>query len=212
MKSLEATDVFISCSPSETAWAAEVQRRFQEGGLKVFTNYGADGNDLDGLIWDALVESAAVIALVRSPRGMSNVLSFEIGAAMIWQKPVYVLYEGDRPTGLPKYAERFGMFPAWEVEKVVRIVAGERGFSDDEHRALVQAYLAVGAPVDGLLEDSGKVEQLERNFRSTMKSAASGERLLREILRLRKQGKLPSLGLKRRKISLRRANGSRVNA
>ena len=211
MKTLEVTDVFLSCSQSETAWAAEVQLRFGEAGLKVFTDYGADaGNGLDGLIWDALVESSALIALVRSPRGMSAMLSFEIGAAMTWQKPVYVLYEGDRPTGLPKYAERFGMFPAREIDKIVRLVVGERGFSDQEHRALERAYVAVGVPVDTLLEDTAKVEQLERNFKSATKTYASGERLLRELLRMRKQGKLPRLGLKRRKVSFRGEHSARA--
>jgi hypothetical protein len=213
MKSSRVTDVFLSYSQSETAWAAEVQVRFGQAGLEVFNAYGADAGDMrDGVIWDALVESSALIALVRSPREMSPTLSFEIGAAMTWQKPVYVLYQGDRPTGLPKYAEQFGMFPASELDKLVRLVAREKGFSDEERHALQQAYTAVGVPADRLLVDLAKLDELEKNFKKISPSHFSAEQLLREILRLRKQRKLPRVGIKRNKAQLRRRTGHRIEA
>jgi len=94
MSTTTVSDVFLSYAQSDTAWAAVVQQKLGEAGFKVFTVAGVpSGDNASDLIWDALTESAALIALVRGPGGMSKSLAVEIGAAMAWQKPVYVLYE-----------------------------------------------------------------------------------------------------------------------
>jgi hypothetical protein len=202
MNAPNVSDVFISYAQSDTAWAAEVQRRLKEAGLRVFTvGEALPSQNLSDLIWDALTESSALIALVRSPGAVSKYLSVEIGAAMAWQKPVYVLYQGAIPTDLPKYVEQFGVFPASSLGEVIsRINEAEKLFSKDERLALGKAYVSVGVPTDQLLLQPAKIQELARAFNRATKANISGERLLREILRLRKQGKFPRLGLKRTRM------------
>jgi len=205
MSTTTVSDVFLSYAQSDTAWAAVVQQKLGEAGFKVFTVAGVpSGDNASDLIWDALTESAALIALVRGPGGMSKSLAVEIGAAMAWQKPVYVLYEGDKPPELPKYAERFGVFRASDIEKLIRqIDQVGRPLSEHERAALVGTYVSVGVPTDQLLLQPAKFQQLADSFNKTTRARISGERLLREIVRLRKQGKLPRLGHKSTKVRMR---------
>ena len=205
-------DVFLSHSASDTAWAAIVARRLQDAGLNVFTGtvVGTGENWADSL-WEALTESAAVIALVNGPRVTSSWLAFEVGAAMAWHKPVYVVYQGERPSELPKYVEGFGTFDNSELDQVIkRVVEGSQPLSDAQRTRLGEVYATIGVPTDQLMLQPAKIERLAKAFNRTAKTKLSSEQLLREILRLRKQGRLPTL--RHHRVGLTRTSRLKTSA
>lgn len=183
-------DVFLSYAQPDVAWAAEVERAFADAGLVAYNiARTSPGEHVVDTLWDALAESAALVALISSTGSRSSNLSFEIGAAMAWSKPVYVLYKGDRPEGLPRYVQSNGIFAADQLHHVVDLVRrSELALSDKQRQVLVKTYDSLGTPVDGLLVDPSKADQLTRRFNRASKSKVSSERLLRELLRLRKSG------------------------
>src|ERR1700723_1183292 len=96
-------DVFLSYNPiNDIGWAADVQAALERKGLVVYNIANTEpGEDVSASTWDAMAESAAMVALISQPRSESPNLLFEVGASMTWEKPVYVLYKGKRPVGLP---------------------------------------------------------------------------------------------------------------
>ncbi|HEX4792824.1 MAG TPA: toll/interleukin-1 receptor domain-containing protein [Humisphaera sp.] len=185
-------DVFLSYAQQDVAWAAEVERTFADAGLVAYNiAKTAPGEHVADTVWDALAESAALVALVSSTGSLSPNLSFEVGAAMAWSKPAYALYKGAPPEGLPRYVQNNGIFPASQLQHVVGLVRNsELALSDRERQVLVKTYDSLGTPVVGLLDEPSKVDQLTRRFNRASKSKISGERLLRELLRLRKSGNI----------------------
>jgi hypothetical protein len=189
------SDVFLSFPQSETAWAAAVERRMLDAGLSVFVARDVPGLDADAAdrTWDAMAESAAVVSLARGPRETSPSLLFEVGAAMAWNKPVYVVYAGDPPADLPKYVNDFGVFPADRIDHVIGLVRnGEPSMTERERDALVRAYKSVGVTIDQMLLEPAKSDQLVRAYRRNSKSRIPGEQLFRELLHMRKRGQLVS--------------------
>jgi hypothetical protein len=189
-------DVFLSHTQADVAWATEIERKFMDAGLSVFRLGGsATGESISDSLWDALAESSSFVALVASAGIQAPSFGFEVGAAMAWRKPVYVLFKGARPSTLPAYVEKYGIFPASQVDRVVRLVSRESiPLPEEQQQLLMQAYEALGVPVDRLQSQPANVEKLTRQFNRASKSNKSGERLLREILRLRKQGGWPRVG------------------
>jgi hypothetical protein len=186
-------DVFISYAQHDVGWAAEVQRAFENAGLRVYNIANTQpGENVSDAVWEALAESAALVALVTA--GPSDLLLVEIGAAMAWHKPVYVLYRGRRPSGLPNYVEQYGVHPESRIERVIELVNKSNGsLSEEQRRTLSNVYESIGVPTDQLMTDPKSVEELTRRFNKAAKTSLSGERLLREMLRLRKVGQLPRL-------------------
>ena len=65
-------------------------------------------------------------------------------------------------------------------------------FSDADRSLLIKLYADLKVPVDQLDLDPGPLEDLTKEFNKSSKKVVSGDRLLSELLRLRKQGKLPT--------------------
>jgi hypothetical protein len=211
------SDVFLSFPASETAWAAAVERRLIDAGLTVFVARdvpGGNSTDADRT-WEAMAESAAVVSLARGPRETSPSFLFEVGAAMAWHKPVFVVYEGERPSDMPKYVQG-GIYPAERFDDVIELIsrAGPT-LTERERSALVKAYVAVGVTIDQLLLEPAKSDQLVREYRRLTKARTSGERLFRELLRMRKRGQLvttPRTKTRTKSTSLRRPATQRATA
>jgi hypothetical protein len=187
-------DVFLSHSLHLSERAKAVAQKFAEGGLAVFDVSGITGGEKIGEeIWKALAESWAVVVLAESGPMPASV-AVEVGAASAWNKPVYILTENKREYSVPLYISRCDVFEISDTDKVVELVAAARKpLSDDVRHVLVDAYSKLAVPTDVLLRDPALIEQLRRSVKTNSGVDLSGERIMQELLRLRKRGRLPRL-------------------
>jgi len=196
-------DVFLSHSVRDAALATVVKQHLEEAGLAVFGVSGFDlaiggepGTEWADAVWEALVESSALVALLTPAHRDSPALGVEVGGAWVRQKPIYILLEGDGPTELPPYLRRFQVYPLSELSNVILAIAkAAKPLARRQQEALTEAYERTGVPVDRLLTEPAAVAKLAQAFREMSGVAYSGERLVRELLRIRKQGNLPRLGV-----------------
>jgi hypothetical protein len=121
-------------------------------------------------------------------------VALEIGAASAWNKPVYILMEGKGEHSLPIYASEQKVFEFSEISKVIELVSETLNPMTDEQRdVLKEAYHALGVPTDRLLQEPNLVDRLRDVLKERAQIDISGERIMQELLRLRKGGKLPRL-------------------
>lgn len=145
-------------------------------------------------IREALAEcSAFVMILTRSTLESSN-SAFEIGAAMAWNKPIFVLYDGLPKKEIPEYLKDFTVVQFTKLPQVVQEIANlQQQFSDDDRESLVQVYQNLGVPTDQLLIKPLALRDLSKKYDEVTHSTCAAERLVQELIRLRKQGKLPKI-------------------
>ncbi|MEX2288154.1 MAG: toll/interleukin-1 receptor domain-containing protein [Planctomycetaceae bacterium] len=188
-------DVFLSYSASDRHVAAEVAENLAASGLATFRPETVEtGIDIGDAIWDALAESRALIAIISPDTPAHAMGMVEIGAATAWNKPVFVLINGPSSTKLPPVLRKYPVYPLGRLEDIVRAIrTGFEPLTDDERHSLVVAYEEVGVSADQLSQSPQALHDLTTKFRKTAHKEFSGERLLSEILRLRKQGHLPRI-------------------
>lgn len=183
-------DVFLSYPSDLASQTKVIVKKFADAGLTAF-NFSEikPGHNIVEEIWQALAESWAVVALIK-PGSMPPNVAVEIGAASAWQKPIYILTEGEGEFNVPLYFSKFEVFKTSEIGKVVQLISKSLSpLSDEERSALVKAYSKLRVPTDKLFMEPGSIERLKDE--SGVK--ISGERIMQELLRLRKQGKLPKV-------------------
>lgn len=118
----------------------------------------------------------------------------EIGAADAWNKPVFLLINGPSSTKLPAPLRRYPVYPLSRLEEVIRIIrSGFDPLTDNERRVLADMYRDLGIPVNQLSESPTALRELVANFNRQTGKQYSGERLLSELLRMRKKSQLPRL-------------------
>jgi hypothetical protein len=189
-KSKKTYDVFLSYPSDLTSQAKVIVKKFADTGLIVFDRSEIKPSyNITEEMWQALAESWATVALIK-PGIMPPSVAVEIGAASAWQKPIYILTEGEGEYHIPLYFSKFDVFKTSEIEKVIQLISkGLNPLSDEERMALVKAYSKLGVPTDKLFMEPSSIERLKDE--SGVK--ISGERIMQELLRLRKQGKLPKV-------------------
>lgn len=187
-------DVFISHTPADAALAASLAESFRSSGLEPFTDREiAAAENLSDAVWEALAECKALVAIL-SRSELSASMSVEIGAAQAWNKPIYVVVADPATIRLPNFLTQVRVVSAGAVEDVVREVQrSSHDWTDDDRQILVDAYLRAGVPVDRFASEHVRLRRLTDQFNKHSKKNISGERLLSELLRLRKSGKLPVL-------------------
>jgi hypothetical protein len=187
-------DVFLSYSSDLGRQAKVLAQKFAESGLAVFNIAEvAMGEKVGEEIWKALAESWAMVVLV-GPGTTPPSVAVEIGAASAWHKPIYVLTESKTRYQAPLHISRCEVFEISDADRVVELVAGARNpLSDDVRSVLVRDYSKLGVPTDVLLRDPALIEQLRNSIKAQVGVNLSGERIMQELLRLRKRGKLPRL-------------------
>ncbi len=188
-------DVFLSHGAHDTGIAGLVKDALAQSDLEVFSiRELKPGEAFMTKMRQALAEcNVVVIILTRSTLGSSNV-AFEIGAAMAWNKPVYVLYDGISKNEIPSFLRDFRIFQISKLSKVVREIAEARQpFSDEDRESLVRVYEELGVATDQLLQKPVALHELSERYNSLTHSAVGGEKLVQELIRLRKQGKLPKV-------------------
>lgn len=188
-------DVFLSHGVHDKGIADVVKRALAEEGFKVFAvdELKINGSAMAG-IREALAEcSAFVMILTRSTLESSN-SAFEIGAAMAWNKPIFVLYDGLPKKEIPEYLKDFTVVQFTKLPQVVQEIANlQQQFSDDDRESLVQVYQNLGVPTDQLLIKPLALRDLSKKYDEVTHSTCAAERLVQELIRLRKQGKLPKI-------------------
>lgn len=188
-------NVFISYAPRDEAVALEVATICRQSGLESFTdNELAPGADWSDAIWEALAESRALLAIV-SPSGPTPRMGIEIGAARAWHKPIYAVVTDPSATLLDPALAGIPLYTAGRLDDVIRLIrASASQLSEEDRLVLGQLYSEMDISVDQLTLDPRQLGDLVKKFTKRTGKAVDGERLLSELLRLRKQGKLDCNG------------------
>ena len=191
-------DVFLSYSLTEARVADLVERTLSEAGLDVFNSAKAevDGTNRN-VLWRALAESSALVAIIPPLRTLPSTVSVEIGAAMAWHKAIYVIHTERGHAKLPKYLASFPAYPVSRIDDVaLAITRGLVLLGEEDRSVLGTLYSKLGIPTDRLLQEPAAIEEFAEEFNRQRGTHMSGERLLQELIRLRKSGDLPRLRAK----------------
>lgn len=185
-------DVFISHDPKDTKVASEIAAACRANGLDAVT-YGEllPVANVGDALWEALAESRALLA-VLSRSAPTPSMSIELGAARAWNKPIFGIVTDLTFTDLPPSLSGIHLYPSGRVEDVIRAIKlGDKDLSEDDRSFLAKLYTEIGASVDQLALDPRHLKELVKRFRAGTGRTIAGERLLSELVRMRKQGGLP---------------------
>lgn len=188
-------DVFLSYPRTESGLADQVARSLEQAGLDVFWDREiALGENLQDTIWRALAESAALIAIVPSEGPLASNIAVEVGAFKAWCKPIYIIQAARGQVRLPAYLADCQVYPPSRVDDVVAsIKRGLASLTEDDCRVLASIYDNYGISVDEILTNPVKIEAFADEFNARCRKRVTGERLVQELLRLRKKGQLPRI-------------------
>ncbi len=184
-------DVFISNTARDASLAMEVADACRMSGLEVVTSTELPpGRDLSDALWEALAESRALIAIL-SPSDLSPAMAIEIGAARAWKKPIYAIVTEPSSTRLPSAMAGIGLYTAGRLEDVIKAIkTSVEQLTEDDRAFLSRLYSELEISVDQLAFEPKRRGELVKRFKKGRGKSISEERLLSELLRLRKQGKL----------------------
>jgi hypothetical protein len=195
-------DVFLAHSASDIALARELAAACRSAGLEVFLDAGVPIEaKWEDLVWDALAESRAVLLLVP-PAGPTAWMLLEIGAAQAWIKPVYAINTDPSSSRMPSVPPGVRFYTAGRIGDVIDAIRQSGQGLDEEDRAyLVDLYQKMNESVDQLTIHHHRLGKLVKAFNAARGKSATSERLLTELIRMRKQGRLPKLTAITRKSS-----------
>ncbi|MCA9038368.1 MAG: toll/interleukin-1 receptor domain-containing protein [Planctomycetaceae bacterium] len=193
-------DVFVSHSSGDREFAADVAERLRAEGLQPFDGANIPlGQEISQVIWDALAECHAFIVIVSANTTPDAMGMVELGAATAWNKPIFVLLNGPASTRLPEALGSYQVYPRNRLDEVLtQIRRNLEPLSDDDRTALAETYRDLAIPADRLSQSPRALQQLTETFNGRTRKQLSGTRLFSELLRMRKQAKLPRLSTKRR--------------
>jgi hypothetical protein len=188
-------DVFVSHSSLDREFAAEVANRLKVEGLQPFPDASVPiEQETSKVIWDALAECHAFIALVSPDSAPDATGMIELGAATAWNKPIFVLLNGPASTRVPYALGGYQVYPRNRIDEIVsQIRRNVEPITDVERQVLVETYSELGVPADRLSQSPRALQQLVEKFNKKANKQLPGTRLLTELLRMRKQSKLPRL-------------------
>ena len=188
----KTSDVFISYAANDSALAEEIATYCRNAGLGPFTALDSlpPGADWTDVVWESLAESR-VLLLIISPAGLTPRMTMEIGAASAWNKPILAIVTDPAVARLPFVAPDVRYYTLGNIQDVIEAIqANAHQLSDGDRDILARLYGEAGVPADQLATDPAALLKIVRGFKRATGKSATGERLLSEILRLRKQGKL----------------------
>jgi len=185
-------DVFLSYPITESRLAQQIACALQKVGLDVFRQDSVQsGEDVQDIVWRAVAESAALIAILPSESPLAPSMAFEVGAFKAWNKPIYVIRAARESIKVPSYLAGYPVYPVSRIDDVIdSIRRGVEPLSEEERDALIAVYSELRLPVDQLLHQPVLIEQLADEFAARCGKRTSGEHLVQELLRLRKRNGL----------------------
>jgi TIR domain len=188
-------DVFLSHSQADSGVAKVVRRALEDAGYSVFSSADTPSkSEFETAFREAISESRALLVVLSRSYLSSPWLMFELGAAASWSKPVYLLLDGLTPGELPQAFKSLKSTPISRFQTVIdQIAQSWTPLTDSEADALRTSYSEVGLPVDRLSGEPDVLDELTRRFNAAARSSRTSGVVLRELLRMRKSGKLPRL-------------------
>lgn len=192
-------DVFLTHAVEDSGLAALVTREFEIAGCGVFPFQSIEaGDDFRLRVVSALVESSAVVILLTKSSASSQIIAFEIGVAMAWSKPVFVLYDGLLEDEIPVFLREYRLIPLTKLGEVIpQVLEVRKPLTDSQRAWLTETYEQMRVSVDRLLLDQAQLQAFTEAYRERDASLAAGKPLMQELVRLRKLGKLPRVGDRR---------------
>lgn len=188
-------DVFLSYSERDRGAAELIRHALAAAGLEAYCVDRLEvGAEVLTELRRALAECSAVLFLLTNSSIRSQNVAFETGMALAWNKPIYVLFDGLEPNEIPDYLKEFHVRRLSDMSEVVHeIGAARQPLSDFERDNLIDLYSECAIPTDQLLRKPIELRGFADEFLDRTGKAIPGERLIQELLRLRKQGQLPRL-------------------
>lgn len=189
-------DVFLSYAFDDASAAAVVRSELEEGGLSVY-DVAEQPKGEEG-IWqqvrDALTESEAIVLVLDRSTLVPN-LAVEIGAALAWSKPIFVVSGRIDPESLPSYIQSFRRFDITALRPLVDAIRQSKAeLNEPELNWLRDWYARTSVPLDQVLRDPSRLDRLATEFERQWHRSIAAQRLLQALLRLRKRGELPRVG------------------
>lgn len=188
-------EVFLSYAGTDRDAAESILRSLTHAGLRVFDPGCMDpGIGLAEAIWDALAMSDAIVAVIPKLGTPNPNTSSELGAAIAWRKPIYLVSQENGRTRVPAYLSGHRLYPLSRIDDVARAIKrGPRPLTTEDRESLKRIYLELEIPTDRFINDPALLDKLASKFNARVHEEVSGERLLYEMIRLRKQGSWPRL-------------------
>ena len=192
VKSNTTYDVFISHSRRDAELAAEIARTLRSYDLNVFTDNEIElGERIEDTLWDAIAESQAFVTVVGENEPSASV-TFELGAAMAWNKPVYAIASNPSSLRLPAALQGSVIYTPSRVEEIAQEIKRSLvSLSDSEKTVLIDEYHRIGVPIDQLFLQPTYLSRLTKQFTKRTKRQITSEELVRILITLRKKGALP---------------------
>ncbi len=184
-------DVYISHSAGDSPLATELAKVCRASGLEAMTGLElSPGAEVSNSLWEALAESRALLAIL-SPSGPTPSMGIEIGAAWAWNKPIFAIITEPSFTRLPASMADLKVYPPGRIGDVIEAIklSGQQ-LSDEDRSLLAEVFREIGVSVDRLALDPKHLQKLVKQFCTRAGKTIPGERLLSELLRMRKQGEL----------------------
>lgn len=191
-KSKKIYDAVISYAMGDASFAEEVINACRINGLETFSIQNLPPAARFGdATREAIAESRALI-IVLSSTGPTTAMLLEIGAALAWNTPIFTITTD--PSSLARLPAVLSKTPVYTIGRIEEVIAaikasGEQ-LSDEDRKILAKLYVQSGAPVDQLAMEPQSLRKIVDKFRKGTGKAVEGERLLSEMLRMRKQGRL----------------------
>lgn len=194
-KNSKPFDVFISFNHPDKKHAAAVADVLRSYGLVVFFDPQEikAGETTEGVIWDAMAESHALVVVVPE-NAPSSWMAVELGAARAWNKPIFAI--SAKPTvGRPPAAfQHIQILPLSRSDEIAQSINSSREpISDDDQKRLGESYQKIGVTVDQLALQPHHLAKLIKDFNRRSGKKMSGEQVMSLLLRLRKRRALPAL-------------------
>ncbi len=189
-------DVFLSYAYVDRPVAEQVRTALSHAGLAVFDFADVVAAEKVGdAVRHAIATSEAVVVVVPRREVLPATVAAEIGAAMAWNKPVYVIQPADGVGELPPFLKEFNAYPLSRVDDMASAIRkGRTPLRKRELEALSDVYAEMQTTTDRLLEEPATLDQLARRFASRTGTRVPGERLLAEMIRLHRKGLWIRLG------------------
>ena len=204
-KEATAYDVFLSFALADAKTGELAARTLTHAGLTVFAPGKLEsGAKVSDAVWQALAEIVAMVAIVDPENPPAASLAVELGAAMAWHKPIYIVHAKAASTRFPDYLSDYPAYPISRLEDVARSIAAlSTPLSADELSSLCHIYGDLGIPTDQLLLQPAAVEKVARAFAKATGREVPAEQLVHELIRLRKGGSLPKNRTPSRRTGIR---------
>lgn len=189
-------DVFLTFAAADAAVGGAVHRQLEAAGLTVVPSdrIGAGVELSEGVLRQ--ITTSATFAVILTPSSLHNGnLALELGVAWGAAVPVYVLTSGVPTADVPAYLAKYRVGELWgglpRIVDEIRLSA--QPLTDDQTQTLLDTFKRLGATVDDLQRDFSARVRLAEDFAGETGLTLKPDRLVRELLRLRKAKRLPKL-------------------